>query len=228
MKIVKKFTVVFVVLTTLSVFVTPAQASGQSECAVSPFDGIWFGSTPDEVGGGCESQFLALLVCGDASWFVDWHYQAPGTFQANPSDCHQFSNFGTSPVTGAVGAGRGSLNDSTRYNEETITLHLGGGKNGNVTFAPGTCLQLCSISPTLPTIARNSLPAHTLATLYVRMVDEAGTAGEGSYLICFDNPHGDTLTIYRYIRGAWLALRVSASDPICTTASGDGAFSLGG
>ncbi|MEX1247884.1 MAG: hypothetical protein WEA61_05335 [Anaerolineales bacterium] len=111
---------------------------------------------------------------------------------------------------------------------QPATLHLGGGKNGSVTFPPGSCPQKCTISASLPAGANSSLPSGALATLYVRVVDEGGVPGTGSYTVCFDNTDGASLTIYRYIAGAWVAVSAASSNPICTTASGDGAFYLGG
>jgi hypothetical protein len=117
--------------------------------------------------------------------------------------------------------------DSIGNSDEQATLHLGGDHNGSATFPPGSCPQQCTINSTLPNNAKNDLPGDELATMYVRVVNEDGAPGDGSYVVCFSNPHGASLTIYRYIAGAWVALRVAAVDPICITASGDGAFYLG-
>ncbi|MEX2160649.1 MAG: hypothetical protein WD751_01940 [Anaerolineales bacterium] len=110
---------------------------------------------------------------------------------------------------------------------EPTTLVLGAGKNGSATFPPGTCQQKCSISAVLPAGAAGALPGDALATIYVRVVNDGGEPGEGSYTLCFSNPEGATLTIYRYLGGAWVAVAVGSSNPLCASGSGDGAFYLG-
>jgi hypothetical protein len=97
----------------------------------------------------------------------------------------------------------------------------------NVTFDSDSCSQQCTISRQLPRSARNSLPSDVAATLYVRVVDSGGNPGNGSYNACFANNSGNSLTIYKFISGAWVAQATSSSNPICVNSSGDGAFYLG-
>ena len=111
-------------------------------------------------------------------------------------------------------------------NEETTTLTIPGGA-GWVTFPAGSCPQKCTVSPSLPGPANSSLPSDALATVYVRVVDEGGAPGNGSYTVCFNNLDNEILTIYRYVSGAWSAIQVANGNPICINASGDGAFYLG-
>jgi hypothetical protein len=157
---------------------------------------------------------------------------APGTdkFTAHctSTDSSYYENY-DSGVLGGSGcvSGYNPPVSTDNNSDETVTLNLPGGKNGSVTFPPGACPQKCSISHNLPAGANSSVPDDALATLYVRVVDEGGTPGEGSYTVCFSNPKAEALVIYRYLGGVWVAMRSAASDPICTVASGDGAFYLG-
>jgi hypothetical protein len=95
------------------------------------------------------------------------------------------------------------------------------------TFGPGACSGNCVISTSLPKDAANHLPGDALVTLYVMVRDADGNPSTDSYTVCFANPDGDLLTIYRFVSGEWRALVNSSADPICATASGDGAFYLG-
>lgn len=105
---------------------------------------------------------------------------------------------------------------------------VGNGSNsGSVTFPAGACPQKCTAGSTLPGPAKNSLPDGAMATIYVRVVDDGGAAGTGSYTVCFNNPDDEALTIYRYVGGAWVAIQVATTNPVCVSASGDGAFYLG-
>lgn len=109
--------------------------------------------------------------------------------------------------------------------DESGSSHLGGNKNGSFYYDAGTCAAGCIFTPNLPGGAANSLPADVIATLYIRL---AG-GGNGSYSVCFDVTGIANPVIYRYISGAWVAQPISFSGgQACTTASGDGAFALGG
>lgn len=111
----------------------------------------------------------------------------------------------------------------------TGSARLGGGKNGTLYYNPGTCAGSCSISANLPKGAKGSLPAGTKATLYVRVVDADGNPASGGYTACFDPGKLTSPVIYRYVSGAWVAQAVFFSGgQVCTTASGDGSFALGG
>lgn len=99
--------------------------------------------------------------------------------------------------------------------------------NSSATFGPGACSGNCVVSSSLPRDAANNLPGDSLDTLYVMVRDEDGNPTTDSYTVCFNNASGALLTIYRFVSGAWSAFATSSGDPICATASGDGAFYLG-
>ncbi|MBI3159459.1 MAG: hypothetical protein HYZ26_07660 [Chloroflexi bacterium] len=105
------------------------------------------------------------------------------------------------------------------------SAHLGGNRNGSFYYNAGTCAGGCIFTPNLPGGAAASLPADAVATLYIRIAD----GGTGSYTVCFDAIGMSNPVIYQYVSGAWVALPVFFSGgQVCATASGDGAFALGG
>jgi hypothetical protein len=109
--------------------------------------------------------------------------------------------------------------------EGSGSAHLGGNKNGAFYYNEGTCAAGCIFTPNLPGGAAASLPGDAVATLYIRIAD----GGTGSYTVCFDVGDLTSPVIYRYVSGAWVAQPVTISGgQVCTTASGDGAFALGG
>jgi hypothetical protein len=122
----------------------------------------------------------------------------------------------------------GELGDSVIGPNQTGTpIDLGPGKNGTITFSPGSCSLKCKVSVGLPTAAKQAVPANAIATMYVQQVTADGSPATGSYTVCFANPDGAALTVYRFVSGAWVAVGASTLNPICTTATGDGAFYLG-
>jgi hypothetical protein len=113
--------------------------------------------------------------------------------------------------------------------EEETELSLKKARNGTVTFQSGACPQKCTISNNLPAGAKNSLPGDTVATLYVRVTAEGSEPGNGSYTACFNVGDLSNPVIYKYVGGQWVAVAATTyNGQICTTASGDGAFALGG
>lgn len=108
---------------------------------------------------------------------------------------------------------------------EGFTLRLGGGKNGWVNFAAGTCDVNCSINAQIPQTAKDDLWVTPLATLYVR-VD--GGFGTGGYQVCFENPYGASRTIYQFTGGTWWPIARGTGTTICGTGVGDSSFYLGG
>jgi hypothetical protein len=90
-------------------------------------------------------------------------------------------------------------------------------------FNEGTCAVNCYIDPHLPTGAKAALPGGVITTLYVNISPDPG----GSYSVCFENPDNESLTIYQYLGGVWVALATSTNNPICASSSGDGSFYLG-
>ncbi len=136
-------------------------------------------------------------------------------------------------VAGAASSGGGQSGGNPGYGkfggkittDDAGSSHLGGHKNGSFYYAAGTCAAGCVFTPSLPGKAANSLPDGVVATLYVRLAD----GGTGSYSVCFDVTGIANPVIYRYVSGAWVAQPISFSGgQACTTASGDGAFALGG
>lgn len=218
--IFRLFAAAMLVLAAAGTLASPAFASvsAQTECEAD--GGEWLGDGGSMATGTCtypagSTGFAAAGCDADADAYVTepWILNVSQGFDA----C----------VAAETETG-GQNTESTEGSGETITLNLGGGKNGSATFPLGSCPVQCTIGPTLPIAAKNDLPGDALATVYVRVVGEDGTPYEGSYTVCFDNPDGDTLTIYRYVGGVWTAVQVAASNPICVSASGDGAFYLGG
>jgi hypothetical protein len=119
---------------------------------------------------------------------------------------------------------------------ETDTHHSGNSTTASVTtctlasgdwrcayFAEGTCAVNCYIDPHLPAGAQSALPGGVITTLYVNISPDPG----GSYSVCFENPDNESLTIYQYLGGVWVALATSTNNPICASATGDGSFYLG-
>ncbi len=151
--------------------------------------------------------------------------ECPGTtiYYADTSDnflaltCVSGGSSSTNPSYGKFG---GKIE-----NDAAGSSHLGGNKNGSFYYNPGTCSEGCAISPNLPGGAASSLPSDALATLYVRLAND----GNGSYTVCFNAVGMANPVIYRYVSGAWVAQAVFFADgQVCTTASGDGSFALGG
>ncbi len=146
------------------------------------------------------------------------------------------TNYETTHFECVAGGGSGSSGSSGRnpgygkyggkiVNEAAGSAALGGNKNGSFYYDAGTCTIGCIYTPSLPGKAANSLPDDAVATLYVRLAED----GTGSYTVCFDVSGIANPVIYRYISGAWVAQPISFSGgQACTTASGDGAFALGG
>lgn len=110
-------------------------------------------------------------------------------------------------------------------NDSAGSAHLGGDKNGSFYYNEGTCAVSCIFTPNLPAGAAASLPSDAVATLYIRLAD----GGTGSYTVCFDATGISSPIIYQVISGVWTTIPTfSSGGQICATASGDGAFALGG
>lgn len=196
---------ILVVALTLSS--SPALASTiKGECEAQ--GGTWKG--PDSSNGSCtygEASDFAEKYCG-SSYAVYTEDFSAGVFTG--ADCNYTRGFG----------GRGDTSDN-KAATGPITLNVSGGKNGKVTFPAGLCDPQCSITPTLPTPAKNALPSGVLAKLYVRVPSSAA-----SYLVCFKNPSGQALSAYRLVGDAWVRVLSSSSNPGCFYANGSGAFYL--
>ena len=112
-------------------------------------------------------------------------------------------------------------------NPDPVVVHLCWGYNGFVRFPAYVCPLTCLIGFVLPYQAAGDLPSGALATLYVQLDDTDGSPYNGTYTACFENPEGETLTLYRYISGEWRAINTSSRNPVCASATGDGSFYLG-
>jgi hypothetical protein len=194
----------------LATSTTVAFASTESNCNAD--GGVWTGVDPDN--GTC--------------------FYGPGD-QPTKDNCRPFSSYQETFTAGVLTSARcvnsrgfGNSGDSTsnKDNSKPVTLKLYG-KNGYVTFGAGVCLPFqCTISANLPAAARDALPDTTrLGVLYVRVAGSQSTA----YRVCFNNPKGEEMAIFRFVGGSWIAItspRITGT-PICVSASGDGSFYLG-
>lgn len=156
---------------------------------------------------------VALVACGSDVYALQHTYVS---FAKTGESCLQtVFPYGTC----------GDLAEGEGEEEEITPCYDDGGSSA--TFGPGACSGNCVISSSLPKDAANNLPGDALDTLYVMVRDAEGNPSTDSYTVCFANPNGALLTIYRFVSGGWRALATSNSDPICATATGDGAFYLG-
>jgi hypothetical protein len=187
--------------------------------------GSWSGS--DSNTGTCTydaNSAAALFSCAADEELVEFYFS--GAF--HHGECNLVVSGSSSDSDSDEDADE-TKKETDKNSEGPVTLVLGGDKNGDVTFPPETCTQKCTISANLPGPAKNSIPGDAAGTIYVRLVDENGNPGTGTYLVCFNNPDGHPVIMYRFVGGAWVALTfASSSNRICVSASGDGAFYLGG
>lgn len=204
--VLHKFLPFTLVLLLALVWVTPAFAA-QSLCTSN--GGTWDGVDADN--GTCTypaGSSIAIAACGSDGFPYVITYVADVEEKA---EC--------------VGQGQTQVSSEGPV-EAGFTLRLGGEKNGFVEFFAGSCDQNCTIDTNIPNLAEDSIIVTPLATLYVR-VD--GGAGSGSYRVCFENTTAGRVSIYRSIGGVWYPIAgPSGNGLVCATASGDGAFYLGG
>ncbi|HSS99468.1 MAG TPA: hypothetical protein VLK33_20675 [Terriglobales bacterium] len=118
----------------------------------------------------------------------------------------------------------GGAGSETQNSTQSVTLSLGQNKNGSVTFSPGACPKKCTISSNIARMAKNGLPADTLATLSVRIVGGAG----GSYLVCFKTIGISQPTIYKFVGGSWVRIAtISSGNRLCAASTGTASYYLG-
>jgi hypothetical protein len=195
-----------------------ASAAPQEICEDN--NGNWSG--PNNGTGTCTyaaGSAVALDACGSNLLAYQTTYSS---YAFTGDECIQ-TIFPTSTPTYPYGT-CGDLAEGEGEEEEITPCYDDG---SYATFGPGACSGNCVISTSLPKDAANHLPGDALDTLYVMVRDADGNPSTDSYTVCFANPDGDLLTIYRFVSGGWRALVTSSGDPICATASGDGAFYLG-
>ncbi len=159
---------------------TPAFAGGSGEGVCIANGGTWVGPNGAGTCIYAAGDIISVVNCGEGYIYY----------------VHYFFDVETSSECVVVPPPEDTTKFTDDENGGTTTLNLGGEKNGSATFPPGTCPQKCTISSSLPNNAANDLPADALATMYVRVVNEDGTPGDGSYTVCFDNPDLEALIIY--------------------------------
>lgn len=197
--------------------ITTIPGTPEADCDAA--GGSWSGADSDN--GDCayaEGSSAAVFSCGAG-------YEYTETYVAGIFSSSQCSVAASDSDDETSGSDEGEV---TGEGTQPITLTLGGGNNGSATFPPDACPQKCTIGSGLPAAAKDGVPSDALATVYVRVVDVGGGPGTGTYTVCFKNPDNDPVTLYRFVGGAWVAVAATTGNPICTTASGDGAFYLGG
>jgi hypothetical protein len=206
------FIALLLALTVTLVGASPAYAA-ENDCTTN--GGTWSGADSDN--GTCNypsGNTVSVLACGSG---VDI-YEVTFEFDTE-SDAVCF----LPPIHIFVPGSGGTRVYSPADTQTGFVLRLKGDHNGFVEFFDNTCINSCTIDSVLPDLARNSTIDTPLAAVYVR-VD--GGAGNGSYRVCFNNPYGEGLNLYQFIGGNWWLVNFSHSNPICATASGDGAFYL--
>lgn len=201
-----------------SACVPAATIPGTPEADCNAAGGSWSGADSDN--GDCAyaaGSSAAVFACGAG-------YEYTETYVAGIFSSYQCSVATSDSDDDTSGSDDGEV---TGEGTQPVTLVLGGGDNGSATFSPDACPQKCTIGPSLPAAAKDGVPSDALATMYVRVVDQGGAPGTGTYTVCFKNPNNDPVTVYRFVSGVWVAVAANSGNPICTTASGDGAFYLG-
>ncbi|MEX1247388.1 MAG: hypothetical protein WEA61_02800 [Anaerolineales bacterium] len=203
--LLRKIIPISLVLLLALLWATPTFAASAHACSAA--GGTWDG--PDAENGKC------IYPAGSATAVA-----ACGTSQLS------YTTFFENDVqVSTLCGGRGTTRSSDGPSDESFTLKLGHGKNGWVTFFDKSCRHNCTIDSVLPGLAKAEIWTTPLATLYVR-VD--GGAGADGYQVCFNNPSGNLWTIYQFFGGVWDVAARSTGSIVCATASGDGAFFLGG
>ncbi|TAK11080.1 MAG: hypothetical protein EPO32_13210 [Anaerolineae bacterium] len=194
------------------------------------YGGIWQG-TLDGWDGTCtfpDGSEVALDDCGSG---YDSVYTLIGG-EADGQECVDVVGGGGGGGGGSDAPrvpGFGQFGSTTNNNDSGGTLDMSGGKNGSVSYDPGTCSGKCTLGPNLPGGAHADLPDDAVDWLYFKSVDENGDPGTGTYTVCFNVGDLTSPVIYRYVSGAWVVVSSTVSGgQVCTSASGDGAFALGG
>lgn len=170
-----------------------------------------------------DSTGIDLPKSGWNAFFVNKGTNPPPDIVSNP--CPE--NNGSSPSVRRTWYYRPPSTNDTEVKKGNTSLWFKNGSAG-ANFSEGVCLQQCTVNNQLPNGAKNALPNKgVLATLYVRVVDEGGAPGNGSYSACFANPDGEDVVIYQFVSGSWLPVMYGSATTFCAPGNGDGAFYLG-
>lgn len=199
---------------------TPGLIAGTFGFLCSGYGGIWDGD--EGTNGICTFPTSRELV----DEFCPPGYQTVFVIEDN-----QIVGIPSCVLPGASGTSSGtrspgfSIHGGKIRDDAAGSAALGGGKNGSFYYNAGTCAVGCIYTQTLPGGAASSLPGNATATLYIRLAE----GGTGSYNVCFDATGLTNPFIYQYISGAWVIIgSFNSGGQVCATASGDGAFALGG
>lgn len=189
--------------------VTPAFALTDQQDICEDNGGTWTGA--DAFNGSCgygDGNDVAEENCGENANYTE-------NFSGGVSSGTHCKFLGHPP---------GGAGSETPGSTKSVTLSLGQGKNGSVTFSPGSCPKKCTIGAYLFQNAKNALPAGALATLSVRI---AGGAG-GSYLVCFKTAGLSNPSIYKFVGGVWVRIAtIDSGNNICAATTGTASFYLG-
>jgi hypothetical protein len=192
--------------------------TNQFLCEDSDDGGIWEGVGGSSTEGSCiypPETGISQEACDEGESYVR-HYDSNGNFSGD--ECVILNDPGT-PATGEPYS-----HNSGQGGEAPIGLCTQAGGPWRCSyFNEGTCAVNCYIDPHLPAGAQHALPGGVITTLYVNISPDPG----GSYSVCFENPDNESLTIYQYLGGVWVALATSTNNPICASSTGDGSFYLG-
>lgn len=204
-----KFAFSFTAVLAIALFTaTPAFAVTDQQDHCEDNGGTWTGATTFT--GFCtygDGNDVAIENCGEHTIYTE-------NFSNGSSTGTHCTNVPFS-YGGAGGESKGS---------QSVTLTLGQGKNGLVTFAPGVCLNKCTISANLFRSAKNALPSDALATLSVRIVGGSG----GSYLVCFKTSGLSNPSIYKFVAATWVRIAtIGSGNSICATSTGTASYYLG-
>jgi hypothetical protein len=212
-----------------TVLAAPAHTP-RSDCLAA--SGVWdFGSGGDDNNGTCKypaGSARAVFQCGPNQDYWEGFFLGTTSGDAcwprSPvSTVEDFAELPPLPESQVI--------EPSENEGDPATVNLGEDK-GSITFDPGACVTKCSVRTHLPRGANSSLPTDAVDTMYVRMgtegADDGGFVPTGTYTVCFKNPTGKPLVVYKFGGSGWIAQTVATADEqICIPSSGNGAFYLG-
>ncbi len=215
------FGVLFAALLVFSITQNAVAAIESPQLNCENNEGIWEGVGGSSIEGTCTyppEHINSQEGCENGESFVA-HYDSTGNYTGYTCAIVDSG----SPETGAPVVEPYSHNSGQSSDEPVHLCTQAAGPWRCSYFTEGTCAVNCYIDPHLPTGPQNALPSNVISTLYVNISPDPG----GSYSVCFENLDNESLTIYQYLGGAWVAVAISTNNPICASSSGDGSFYLG-